>query len=97
VGGVLGRTIAAGLDLNVGEARFQRTDGAIGFVTDHPGHVEITLYDVGGRRVRTLHDADAGAGEHRFDANLEGLGKGVYYGRLAFEDVQVDVMRFMVR
>jgi hypothetical protein len=55
-----------------------------------PGvRIRLTLYDALGRRLRTLVDADKGAGQHsaRFDA--AGLGSGIYYYGLSAGDTQL--------
>jgi hypothetical protein len=61
---------------------------AIRFVLEQPGRTVLTVHDVAGRRVRTLVDADRGAGEHAVlwdgaDDAGRSLGSGVYLYRLA--------------
>jgi hypothetical protein len=60
----------------------------IGFSLAAPGRVEVAVFDVDGRRVRTLVDATLGAGSHEArwdgaDASGRAVGAGVYFVRLA--------------
>jgi|GEM_PF-5996144 len=41
-----------------------RDDGAIRLQLDRPGPLTVAVYDVAGRRIATLHDGTAAAGEH---------------------------------
>ena len=45
------------------------------------GHAEVALFDITGRRVRTLFAGPAVAGAWRADADLAGLAPGVYLVR----------------
>lgn len=45
-------------------------------------HVQITLYDARGQRVRTLQREVGGAGVHRFDVATDELGEGIYWYRV---------------
>lgn len=45
------------------------------------GRARVALYDTGGRRVRTLWEADAGTGDWRASADLGGLAPGIYLVR----------------
>lgn len=54
----------------------------IGFDTAHSGHVKIDLYDVTGRRVRSIIDLDVPAGGHAVTFERDQLASGVYFYRL---------------
>jgi hypothetical protein len=49
-----------------------------------PAEVEVALFDVLGRRVRTLAEAARVAGDHRLAVHAEGLAPGLYFVRAAF-------------
>ncbi|MCZ7557963.1 MAG: S8 family peptidase [Bacteroidia bacterium] len=55
-----------------------------------PGaRIRLTLYDALGRRVRTLVDADRGAGQHSARVDATGLANGIYYYGLSAGDTQL--------
>jgi len=65
----------------------------IGFALSRPGYVRVDVFDVAGRRVRTLLDGSLGAGDHEViwdgrDARGAVAGAGVYFLRLASPDGQ---------
>lgn len=47
-----------------------------------PGHVRLVIYDVAGRAVARLVDADQPAGNRAIEWNADGVSSGVYFGRL---------------
>jgi hypothetical protein len=57
-------------------------------VGPQPGEIEITIYDIGGRKIRTLYSGREEVGEHRIswdgrdDSNRE-LPSGVYFARIS--------------
>ena len=53
------------------------------------GHVRLRVYDITGRQVTTLVDADRPAGEHVFRMDGAGLAAGVYLYRLEANGVSV--------
>jgi len=60
----------------------------IRYSTASPGHVELTIYDVSGRRVRTLVVGSLAPGRHALrwdgrDASGQEVASGVYFLRLA--------------
>ncbi|RKZ21062.1 hypothetical protein DRQ18_05105 [bacterium] len=59
-----------------------RDDAVIRFGIPTAGHVTLKLYDVTGRVVRTLVDADLAAGVHQVKINAKRLPAGVYFYRL---------------
>ncbi len=58
-----------------------RDDGAIRLQLDHPGPLTVAVYDVAGRRIATLHDGTAAAGEHALCWVTGDTPAGVYYVR----------------
>jgi len=54
----------------------------IQFAASRPVQVSIYLYDVLGRRVRTLFQGKAVAGENKVRVNLNGLSAGIYFYQL---------------
>jgi len=46
------------------------------------GPATLTIFDMAGRTVTTLHDGDLTAGEHSFVWNTSGVPAGVYMARL---------------
>lgn len=59
----------------------------IKFFNPRPEHIALTIYDSGGRKIRSLIDADKGTGWHTVKWNGtndsgNGVGSGVYYYRL---------------
>ena len=47
-----------------------------------PAHVEIKVYDVSGREVRTLVDTDMEPGRYQETLDAAGLAGGVYFARM---------------
>jgi hypothetical protein len=58
-----------------------RDDGVIRLRLDRPGPLTVAVYDVAGRRVATLHDGTAAAGEHALCWPAGNSPAGVYYLR----------------
>jgi hypothetical protein len=59
-----------------------RSETAIRFAVPAPTGVQVRLYDVSGRLVRTLVDAQLPAGDHSAMVRADGLRPGVYWVRL---------------
>jgi hypothetical protein len=59
-----------------------RSETAIRFALPQPARVQVRLYDVSGRLVRTLVDAQMPAGDHSAMVRADGLQPGVYWARL---------------
>jgi len=60
-----------------------RANGSsIAFVVDKPSDVVLSLYDVAGRRQRTLLQGPVGAGRHDVSLTTADLPTGVYFVRL---------------
>jgi outer membrane protein assembly factor BamB len=59
-----------------------RGEVRISFALPRPGGATLALYDISGRKVRTLLAANLAAGEHDVTADLAGLAPGVYVYRL---------------
>lgn len=55
----------------------------VAFTTPRAGHVTLTVHDLLGRRVATLLDGDASAGETRVRWDAAGVAPGVYLARLS--------------
>ena len=63
----------------------------INFSTPREGHVNLSVYDIRGRRVGTLMDETQPAGEHSLVFSPDDLASGVYFYRLkapGFEQVR---------
>ena len=65
-----------------------RATAALSFSLDHPGAVELAIYSVDGRRVRTMIRGERSAGEYRpvwdaTDDHGERVPAGVYFARLS--------------
>ena len=58
----------------------------IGYALATPAHVTIKVYDVSGREVRTLVDADMEPGRYRETLDAAGLAGGVYFARMTADD-----------
>src|SRR5262249_5956083 len=63
-------------------------DASLGFALAHPGRVELAIYSVDGRRVRTLAAGAFAPGTYHFtwagdDDARHPVGPGIYYVRLA--------------
>jgi hypothetical protein len=57
-----------------------------------PASVDVTLFDVAGRNVRTLETGRRASGPHSLNADIGDLSPGVYFVRLTTkigQDVQV--------
>jgi hypothetical protein len=54
----------------------------ISFELSEPAGVNLSVFDVSGRLVRTLIDESRGRGEHTTVFNSDGLASGVYFYRL---------------
>jgi len=59
-----------------------RSTSTISFHLDEPGEVTLTLYDVAGRRVRTIATAMKSAGDHAVELDGRGLPSGFYFYEL---------------
>ena len=59
-----------------------RSETAIRFAVPAPTRVQVRLYDLSGRLVRTLVDAQLPAGDHSAMMRADGLNPGVYWVRL---------------
>ncbi len=59
-----------------------RGSGTIGYRTGKNTHVRVAVYDVAGRLVRVLVDAETAAGEHAVALDGAALPSGVYFIRL---------------
>jgi hypothetical protein len=59
-----------------------RSKARIAFALPRPCGATLELYDISGRKVRTLLAANLAAGEHDLAADLAGLAPGVYIYRL---------------
>ncbi|NNF03597.1 MAG: T9SS type A sorting domain-containing protein, partial [Rhodothermales bacterium] len=55
----------------------------IEYALDRPAHTEIAVFDLGGRRVATVLDAERSAGVHRIEWRSDGLAAGGYLIRLS--------------
>jgi flagellar hook assembly protein FlgD len=67
-----------------------------------PAHVRITVFDVGGRRVRTLEDRDLPAGDHAVawdgtDSVHRPVASGVYFYQVKIGDFSVRRRMVLVR
>ncbi len=58
----------------------------ISFQIPQKSHVELQVYDVTGRLVRTLIDGEMRTGVHQVQFNGEGLASGIYFYRLTAND-----------
>jgi hypothetical protein len=56
------------------------------FSLDKPGSVTLTVYDILGREIKTLFNADKTAGKHRILFDASSLPSGVYFYRLRAGD-----------
>jgi hypothetical protein len=53
--------------------------GTLSFTLREASEVNVALYDVLGRRVETLHEGRAAAGQHQVSLDASGLSSGVYF------------------
>jgi len=68
-----------------------RKSAAITFSTSDPGYVNVTIYDVQGKKVRDILNAYRPAGIHTINFDAENIESGVYFIRLdtkGFSDVR---------
>ncbi|MDZ7796429.1 MAG: T9SS type A sorting domain-containing protein [Candidatus Marinimicrobia bacterium] len=56
----------------------------LAFILEEPGNVVLNIYDIRGRKVRTLTDGFFPAGQHNILFNARGLGAGIYLSRLYY-------------
>lgn len=61
----------------------------VAFVLPQAGHVQVAVYDLAGRRVRTLVDGSREAGRHEVTLDGSGLASGIYMVRMVSEGVDV--------
>lgn len=80
----VGGVPAAGARVSLSPARPHplRANTTVSFSLVEEAAVSLVLYDVTGRRVRTLAEGVHAAGEHRVTVGAEGLAGGVYWYRL---------------
>ncbi len=62
-----------------------RSVTTLSFDVPQRSHVAIELYDIAGRRLRTLVDAVFEPGSHRADLDTAGLSSGIYFCRMRAE------------
>ena len=67
----------------------------IHFDLPEDAHAYMDLYDILGRRVRTLLDEEMAAGSHRFVFDARGLASGVYFYRMKVGD-EVRVQKMLL-
>ena len=79
---------AASLQLSAPSPNPLRSSGAIAYSLPRAGRVHLSVYDVSGREVARLVDADQSAGAHRVDFHAGGLPNGVYLTRVAINGAQ---------
>ena len=89
------------LSMRLGPDPF-RTQLGIQYVLPRDGHVRLAVYDLTGRRVRTLADGSEAAGDHTRswdgrDAAGRRLASGVYFTRLDLADQSVTRRCLLVR
>lgn len=48
------------------------------FTVEKPGNISLSLYDLGGREVKTIVNTDLNSGEHRYSTNVGYLPSGTY-------------------
>jgi hypothetical protein len=58
----------------------------IAFGTKRTGTVRITMFDLGGRMVQTIHEGYTGPGSHQLTINTRTLASGIYFFRLDTPD-----------
>jgi len=69
---------------------------AIGYQLSAVSHVELTVFNMLGQKVRTLVDKKQEAGKYAVTFNAAGLASGIYFYRISFGDfVQVRKMMLM--
>lgn len=75
-------------DIVHGQARWKIT-------FDHETDIELMIYDVGGRKIRTLMSRRMIAGSHEIAIDLNGLPDGVYYARLVEDGRIAHIMKII--
>jgi hypothetical protein len=75
----MGRT---SVELSLKVAGRSESGGTIEYSLPRDGHVQLTVFDLAGRRVATLVNSLQTAGVHRSDWNGAGLARGMYFCRL---------------
>jgi hypothetical protein len=79
----VGETLPTELAFSLAGANPVRDHARFEFALPNPGHVQIALYDVAGRRVAMLADGDYPAGRHVATWNDRAPRAGVYFAQLA--------------
>jgi hypothetical protein len=72
----------------------------IRYALPRPGHVELALYDVRGRKVADLVNGFKDKGSHVFNVGVDGVsgpGRGVYFLRLESAGCRAYVRKIVVR
>jgi hypothetical protein len=67
----------------------------ISYSIAEPGNVEITLYDILGKEIKTLVDSYHNAGAYEFLLNSEGLSSGTYFYKMQSGNF-INVKKFML-
>jgi hypothetical protein len=81
---------AVGLQLAQNVPNPFRGSATISYTIPTSGHVSLALFDVLGRRVRTLADGVESAGRHDVSLSGEGLPSGVYFYRLESQGERIE-------
>lgn len=61
------------------------SQATLDFALDRSGFADIAIYDLSGRRVRTISKGELGAGVHRLQIDTDDLSKGMYLIRMEGE------------
>jgi len=68
----------------------------INYILDHAGHISLNVYDISGRKVRTLINEFKTSGKHTVNWDAIGLSSGLYFYELKINQYQVDVKKMML-
>jgi hypothetical protein len=87
VGGRAQMVFDAGqFSLNVLEAHPRQGTAVLQMVVPERAQVTLAMFNISGRKVRTLFDGDLDPGEHDIAVSSDGLPGGVYFARMAAGD-----------
>jgi hypothetical protein len=58
------------------------SQGVVNFTLAEPGRTLVTVYDISGRSVATILDAEMTSGNHTVNLNTTAMGSGIYFARV---------------
>lgn len=96
-GAVDDEQIASSFHLNQNYPNPFNPSTTIGYYITKPGNVELSIFDVSGRKIRTLYQGFRGRGEYKENFDAKGLASGIYFYRMTQGKTSVTKQMLLIR